>query len=96
MFWKFTSCIKCFVIDEVYHFSNNLPIEVSYKNSITYSNCNSYDPRVIAQGYVWNQIVVQHSGKFVGRDSMTEILQVIFEAVEGEELFPVAYRVNSF
>ncbi|XP_049317860.1 nuclear RNA export factor 2 [Bactrocera dorsalis] len=78
--------------DEVYQFSNNLPIEVSYKNTTTYTRCNTYDPRVIAQGNSWHQIVVQHNGKFGGRDSMPEILQVIFEAVEGEELFPVAYR----
>uniref|UniRef100_A0A0A1XJM5 Nuclear RNA export factor 2 n=3 Tax=Zeugodacus cucurbitae TaxID=28588 RepID=A0A0A1XJM5_ZEUCU len=78
--------------DEVYHFANNLPLEVSYINTQTYSKCSSYDIKLIAQGYVWHQIVIQHNGKFRGRDGMSEILEAIFETVEGEELFPIAYR----
>ncbi|XP_036339922.1 nuclear RNA export factor 2-like isoform X2 [Rhagoletis pomonella] len=81
--------------DDVYHFPNNLPIEVNYKNTQTYSKCSSYDPKVMAQGFVWHQIVVQHNGKMRGRDGIQETLDAIFDAVEGEELFPVAYRRGS-
>ncbi|XP_053952894.1 nuclear RNA export factor 2 [Anastrepha ludens] len=81
--------------DEVYHFPDNLPIEVSYKNTQTYSKCSTYDPKVMAVGFVWHQIIVHHNGKRRGRDGIQEILDAIFDVVEGEELFPVAYRRGS-
>ncbi|XP_020714770.1 nuclear RNA export factor 2 isoform X2 [Ceratitis capitata] len=81
--------------DEVYHFPNNLPIELSYKNTQTYSKCSSYDPKAFAQGFVWHQIIVQHHGKICGRDGVQEILDAIFAVVEGEEFFPIAYRRGS-
>ncbi|XP_067648298.1 nuclear RNA export factor 2 isoform X2 [Eurosta solidaginis] len=78
--------------DDVYHFPNDLPIELCYKNTQTYSKCTSYDPKVMAQGFVWHQIIVQHNGKISGRDGVQEVLEALFHVVEGEELFPIAYR----
>lgn len=46
------------------------------------------------QGFVWHQVVVQHQGKLMGIEGKYAILDAIFAAVEGEEFYPVAYRVS--
>ncbi|KNC26297.1 Nuclear RNA export factor 2 [Lucilia cuprina] len=84
------STLKC--PDEVLHFPNHMSIEINYRNAITYYKCKQYDEKVMNQGFIWHQIVVQHYGKLMGIEGKYAILEAIFAAVEGEEFYPVAYR----
>ncbi|XP_013107809.2 nuclear RNA export factor 2 [Stomoxys calcitrans] len=83
--------LKC--PDEVLHFPNHMSIEISYGNALSYSKCKIYDPKIMSQGFVWHQIVVQHNTTMgLGIEGRNEILKSLYEAIEGEEFYPVAYR----
>ncbi|XP_075161349.1 nuclear RNA export factor 2 [Haematobia irritans] len=79
--------------DEVLHFPHHMSIEIFYDNAICYSKCSTYDEKVMNQGFIWHQIIVHHNSNMgMGIEGRNEILKTIYEAIEGEELYPVAYR----
>uniref|UniRef100_A0A1I8MGK3 Leucine Rich repeat protein n=1 Tax=Musca domestica TaxID=7370 RepID=A0A1I8MGK3_MUSDO len=84
------SSLKC--PDEVIHFPNHMSIEISYANALSYSKCKSYDAKLMSQGFVWHQIVVQHNSRSLSMEDKNELLKALYEAVEGEEFYPVVYR----
>lgn len=69
-------------------------IEISYTNTVSYIKCRTYDAKLMSQGFVWHQIVVQHMGKCSGIEGKKNILEAIYMAIEGEEFYPVTYRVS--
>lgn len=71
-----------------------MSIEINYANTVVYKKRNSYDPKLMSQGFIWHQIVIQHHGKLMGIEGKYGILDAIFRAVEGEEFYPIAYRVG--
>uniref|UniRef100_A0A1B0BA70 Nuclear RNA export factor 2 n=1 Tax=Glossina palpalis gambiensis TaxID=67801 RepID=A0A1B0BA70_9MUSC len=77
---------------DVIHFPEHPSIEINYSNTNTYTKCRSYDAKAMNQGFVWHQIVVQHNGKICGSDAKRDILDALFEAVNNEEIYPIAYR----
>lgn len=72
-----------------------MSIEISYANALSYSKCKSYDAKLMSQGFVWHQIVVQHNSRSLSMEDKNELLKALYEAVEGEEFYPVVYRVRS-
>lgn len=87
-------CMYICIPDEVIHFPNHMPIEISYGNVLSYSKCKTYDAKIMSQGFVWHQIVVHHNTKSLSIESRNEILKGLYEAIEGEEIYPIAYRVS--
>lgn len=71
-----------------------MSIEISYTNAVSYYKCKTYDAKLMSQGFVWHQIVVQHSGRSYGVEGKNDIIKAIYEIAEGEEFYPVAYRVR--
>uniref|UniRef100_A0A1B0G986 Nuclear RNA export factor 2 n=1 Tax=Glossina morsitans morsitans TaxID=37546 RepID=A0A1B0G986_GLOMM len=77
---------------DIIHFPEHPSIEINYSNTNAYTKCRSYDAKAMNQGFVWHQIVVQHNGKICGSDGKRDILDALFEAVNNEEIYPIAYR----
>ncbi|XP_073839253.1 nuclear RNA export factor 2 isoform X2 [Musca autumnalis] len=73
-----------------------MSIEISYANALSYSKCKSYDTKLMSQGFVWHQIVVEHNSRSLSMEDKQDLLNALYEAVEGEELYPVAYRRSSY
>ncbi|KAH8365796.1 hypothetical protein KR093_004449, partial [Drosophila rubida] len=66
------------------------PIVVDYRNSRKYFKCKQYDG---APGLNWIEFCVHHGGALnFSTNSKQLILDALFKAVEGEELFPVNYQ----
>uniref|UniRef100_A0A1A9W6Q6 Uncharacterized protein n=1 Tax=Glossina brevipalpis TaxID=37001 RepID=A0A1A9W6Q6_9MUSC len=80
---------------DIIHFPEHLSIEINYNNTKTYSKCKSYDTKAMNQGYVWHQIVIQHNGKIHSGNGKRDILDALFDVVNNEEIYPIAYRGGS-
>ncbi|SPP87113.1 nuclear RNA export factor 2 [Drosophila guanche] len=70
------------------------PIQVDYPDTRVFRNCSSYGDRV--PGLSWNEFCIHHQGQLEYlHDPKQVILEAIFDAIDGEELYPVAYERGS-
>ncbi|XP_068148932.1 LOW QUALITY PROTEIN: nuclear RNA export factor 2-like [Drosophila tropicalis] len=71
------------------------PIEVNYWGNKIYSKCSSYGQEV--PGVNWHEFRVVHRNQLkYAADSKKLILDGLFNAIDSEELYPVAYQSGPF
>ncbi|EDW30359.1 GL17982 [Drosophila persimilis] len=75
----------------VLNFSDgSLPIQGDYPDPRIFSNGSSYGDRV--PGLSWNEFFIHHLGQLEYLENPKQvILEAIFDVIDGEEFYPVAY-----
>ncbi|XP_017140758.1 nuclear RNA export factor 2-like isoform X3 [Drosophila miranda] len=76
----------------VLNFSDgSLPIQVDYPDPRIFRNCSTYGDRV--PGLSWNEFSIHHLGQLEYLENPKQvILEAIFDVIDGEEFYPVAYE----
>ncbi|XP_022227270.2 nuclear RNA export factor 2 isoform X2 [Drosophila obscura] len=76
----------------VINFSDgSVPIQVDYPDPRVFRNCSNYADRV--PGLSWNKFSIHHLGQLEYLENPQQVIvEAIFDAVDGEEFYPVAYE----